>query len=124
MANPVDERTQLTEPVETEAMSARWHRRRSDRIQTTSLVIVAVAVVLAICYVAKPVLIVLLVSVLLAFTLTPVVDALQRLRLPRSVGAVIALLLLFAIFYGTIYFFYNRAVAFAHDLPVYTEKIQ
>jgi predicted PurR-regulated permease PerM len=123
MANPVDERTQLTEPVETDAMPGRWHRRRADRIQTTSLVIVAVAVVLAICYVAKPVLIVLLVSVLLAFTLTPVVDALQRLRVPRSVGAVIALLLLFAILYGMVYFFYNRAVAFAHDLPKYSERI-
>ena len=123
MANPVDERTQLTEPAEAEAMPGRWHRRRSDRIQTTSLVIVAVAVVLGICYVAKPVLIVLLVSVLLAFTLTPVVDALQRLRVPRSVGAVIALLLLFAILYGMVYFFYNRAVAFAHDLPKYSERI-
>ena len=84
----------------------------------------AIAVVLAICYVAKPVLIVLLVSILLAFMLTPIVDGLQRVRVPRSLGAMVALLLLFAVVYGTTYFFYNRAVAFVHDLPKYTEKIR
>lgn len=124
MPNPVDERSELTEPEAAVTPSGRWQRRRSDRIQTTSLTIVAVAVVLAICYAAKPVLIVLLVSVLLAFMLTPVVDALQNLRIPRSVGAVVALLLLFGVLYGMIYFFYNRAVAFAHDLPRYSEKAQ
>jgi len=73
--------------------------------------------------VAKPVLIVLLVSMLLAFMLTPIVDGLHRLRIPRSVGAVIALLLLLAVLWGMTYFFYNRAVAFVHELPKYTERI-
>jgi len=49
---------------------------------------------------------------------------LQRIRVPRSLGAVVALLVLFAILYGTSFFFYYRAVAFVHQLPKYTERIQ
>jgi len=126
MSNPVDEQSELTETREAQAEAplGRWNRRRNDRIQTTSQVIVAIAVVLAICYIAKPVLIVLLVSILLAFTLTPVVDALQRLRVPRSIGAIAALLMVCVLIYGITYFFYNRAVGFVHDLPKYTERIQ
>jgi len=124
MTNPVDEHSPLSEPMESAAPPERWQRRRSDRIQTTSQVIVATAVVLAICYVAKPVLIVLLVSVLLSFMLTPVVDGLQRMRLPRGLGALVALLLLLAVLYGISYFFYNRGVAFGHELPKYTERIR
>jgi len=66
----------------------------------------------------------LLASVLLAFMLAPIVDGLQRIRVPRSLGAVVALLVLCAILYGTSFFFYNRAVAFVHELPKYTERIR
>lgn len=126
MPDRVDEPTELAEHMaaEAETLPGPPYRRRADRIQTSAQVIVAIAVVLAICYVAKPVLIVLLVSVLLAFMLAPIVDGLQRIRVPRSMGAVVALLVLLAILYGMTYFFYNRAVAFVHDLPKYSEKIR
>jgi predicted PurR-regulated permease PerM len=123
MKDPVDERTELAEPIAAEP-SERRARRRADRIQTSAQIILATAVVLAICYVAKPVLIVLLVSVLLAFTLTPIVDGLQRVRVPRSVGAVVALLVLCAVLYGTSYFFYSRGVAFVHELPRYSARVR
>jgi len=125
MPDPVDESTELAEHITPEpgTVPARPYRRRADHIETSCLIILAIAVVLAICYVAKPVLIVVLVSILLAFTLTPVVDGLQRVRIPRGLGAIIALLLLFTVIYGTTYFFYNRAVSFVHELPKYTERI-
>ena len=125
MPDRIDEPAELTESIATESRMAplRPYRRRIDRIETSCLVVVAIAVVLAICYVAKPVLIVVLVSILLAFMLTPIVDGLQRVRVPRGLGAIVALLLLVAVVYGTTYFFYNRAVGFVHDLPKYTEKI-
>jgi len=126
MPDQVDEPTELAEHAagEIETLRASPYRRRADRIQTSAQVIISVAVVLALCYVAKPVLIVLLVSVLLAFMLAPVVDGLQRVRVPRSLGAVVALLVLFAVLYGTIFFFYNRAIAFLNELPKYTERIR
>ena len=85
---------------EPERLPPRPYRRRTDRIQTSAQVIVATAVVLAVCYVAKLVLLVLLFSVLLACMLAPGVDGLQRIRVPRSVGAALALLLVFALLYG------------------------
>jgi len=100
------------------------HRRRSDHIQASAQVVVAIAVVLAICYVAKLVLIVLLVSVLLAFMLAPIVDGCERMKVPRGVGALVAVLVLLGLFYGMTYFFYNRAVQFVQDLPRYSANIR
>ena len=86
--------------------------------------ILAAAVVLAICYVGKLVLVTLLVAVLLAFILEPVVSLLERIRLPRPAGAFVAVLLLLAATYGASYFLYGRAVSFAHELPKYSERIR
>jgi predicted PurR-regulated permease PerM len=126
MAERINEPTEVADAMaaETEALPGPPDQRRAERIQTSAQVIVAIAVVLALCSVAKPVLIVLLVSVLLAFMLAPIVDGLQRIRVPRGLGAVVALLVLIALLYGMTYLFYNRAVAFVHDLPKYSERIQ
>ncbi len=94
------------------------------RAGATAQIIIGAAVVLVICYVAKPVLITLLSSILIAFMLEPVVGLLERIRLPRSAGAVVAILLLMALTYGASYFFYNRAVDFAHQLPKYSAQIR
>jgi predicted PurR-regulated permease PerM len=120
----VERLQERTDTAEVKRLTGGPRRRRTDGIQTAAQVVVAVAIVLAICYVAKLVLIVLLVSVLFAFTLAPVVDACQRMRVPRGVAAGIAVVLLLAVIYGMTYFFYNRGVAFANDLPKYSEKIK
>jgi predicted PurR-regulated permease PerM len=86
-------------------------------------IIMGSAVVLVICYVAKLVLITLLVSVLLAFMLDPLVKLLEKIRIPRSAGAFLAVLILLAATYGGSYFLYARAVSFIHELPKYSEKI-
>jgi predicted PurR-regulated permease PerM len=49
---------------------------------------------------------------------------LERIRIPRSGGALIAVLLLLALALGLSYFFYNRAVDFATELPKYSGKIR
>ena len=54
-------------------------------------------VILAICYIAKLVLVTLLVSILLAFMLEPVVNLLEKLRLPRAAGAFLAVLFMVAL---------------------------
>jgi predicted PurR-regulated permease PerM len=87
-------------------------------------IIVGATVVLAICYVAKLVLITLLVSILLAFMLDPLVSLLERVRIPRAAGAILAVLVLLAAIYGGSYFLYGRAVSFVHELPKYSEKIR
>jgi predicted PurR-regulated permease PerM len=99
-------------------------RGPGEQARNWALVIIATAVVLAICYVAKLVIIVLLVSVLLAFVVEPVVGGLQRLKIPRGLGAFVAVTLLLAVLYGATYFFYNQALSFMDEFPKYSQKIR
>jgi predicted PurR-regulated permease PerM len=87
-------------------------------------IVVAAAVVLTICYVAKLVLITLLVSILFAFMLEPLVNLFEKLRLPRSAGAFLAVLLMVGVVYAGSYFLYGRAMNFVHELPRYSERIR
>ncbi len=94
--------------------------RRAD----AALTVLAIAALFAVCYVAKLVLITLLVAILLAFMLEPIVGFLARFRVPRPIGALIALLLVAGLLYGATYFFYSKGVQFYHELPKYTQKIK
>jgi predicted PurR-regulated permease PerM len=87
-------------------------------------IVVAATVILAICYVAKLILITLLVSILLAFMLEPLVNLLEKIRLPRAAGAFLAVLLMVAAIYAGSYFLYGRAMSFVHELPKYSDRIR
>ncbi len=95
-----------------------------NEAQTAALVIIAIAIVLAICYVAKLVLITIFISILLSFVLAPVVEFLERFKVPHALGAMIAVLLVLGILYGVTYFSYGKAVDFMHELPKYSAKIR
>src|SRR6266478_9420041 len=90
-----DEQAQQPAGQITQAVAAvgKQRRRTSDKVSSAATTIVATAVVLTICYIAKPVLITLLVSILFAFLLEPIVNMFLRIRVPRPAGALIALLL-------------------------------
>jgi predicted PurR-regulated permease PerM len=89
-----------------------------------SMNIIGIAGILALCYFGESVLAVMLVSVLLAFILAPVVDLLTYLRLPRSLAAAIAILLLLGALCGIVYTSYNQAATLLQDLPKYTSRIR
>ena len=93
----------------------RWH---------WAMNIVGIAGILALCYFGESVLVVMLVSVLLAFILAPIVDFLTYLRLPRSLAAAIAILLLLGALAGIVYYSYNQAATLVQDLPKYTGKVR
>jgi len=86
--------------------------------------IIAVGVVLTLCYVAELVLVVMLVSILIAFILAPVVDLLMRARMPRSLASLGAVLLLLGLLYGISYVSYNQASNFLQVLPKYSDRIR
>jgi predicted PurR-regulated permease PerM len=94
------------------------------RAGSVAQIVVAGAVILAICYVAKLILITLLVSILFAFMLEPLVNLLEKVRLPRTAGAFLAVLLMVAAIYAGSYFLYGRAMSFVHELPKYSERIR
>src|SRR5438477_12919964 len=74
--------------------------RRND----WALFAVGLGSICAICYFAEEILVVILVSVLLAFALAPITDLLGRLRLPRWICAGTAVLLLLAAFGASAYY--------------------
>lgn len=89
-----------------------------------ALNIIGIGVVLGLCYFGELVLVVMLVSVLLAFILAPAVDFMMRARLPRSLASGIALILLAGVLVGIIYYSYNQAATLFHDLPKYADEIR
>lgn len=97
---------------------------RPTRVHTTCLVVLAGGVLLAGLHYGKLPLIVTLVSVLISFVLVPIVDLLLRWRIPRSVGAIIAVLLMCAALYGLVYVSYNSAVDFAEQIPRYSGEVR
>jgi predicted PurR-regulated permease PerM len=96
----------------------------SIRAGSVAQIVVAVVAVLGLIYLLKLVLITILSSLLLAFILEPFVVGLHRLRLPRPAGSFIAVVLLLGLSLALSYFFYNRAVDFATELPKYSGKIR
>src|ERR1700751_5303339 len=107
------EELEAVEPVTTRAPKRDWPQT-----------IIAIGVVLTLCYVAELVLVVVLVSTLIAFILAPVVDFLGQFRLPRSLSSLIAVMLLLAMLYGMSYLSYNQAASFLQVLPRYSERIR
>jgi predicted PurR-regulated permease PerM len=87
-------------------------------------IVIAIGVIVAFCYFAEWELVTVLISILLSFILAPVVDVLQRIRLPRGVASFIAVMLLLASLYGGAYFSYSQTVSFIENLPKYSSKIR
>jgi predicted PurR-regulated permease PerM len=106
------------------AMLSDAERRRHARIQTSSLAVLAVGGLLTMMYLAKFVLVLTLVSILIAFMLAPIVELCLRIRIPRSVGAMIAVLLMCGALYGIFYVSYNQADQFISQLPKYSGNIR
>jgi predicted PurR-regulated permease PerM len=98
--------------------------RASIQTATFAQILVALAVLMVIVYYAKLPLVVICVSLLLAFILDPIVRAFAKIRIPRPVGAFFALVLLSVLLYGLSYFFYQRATEFAQQLPHYSNRIK
>ncbi|HEY2389629.1 MAG TPA: AI-2E family transporter [Candidatus Angelobacter sp.] len=127
---PAPEQLMPEEAPDAELAAQEQEKRDARKLNATlragaiAQIVVGATVVLAVCYIAKLILITLLVSILLAFMLDPVVKVLERVRIPRAAGAVLAVLMLMAAIYAGSYFLYYRAVSFAHELPKYSEKIR
>lgn len=96
----------------------------SLKANTVALSVIAIAATVGLLYLLKLVLITILIAALLAFALDPLVVALARLRIPRAAGAAIALFVLLGLTSALIFFFYNRAIEFAEELPKFSATIR
>ena len=84
-----------------------------------SLRLVAAAILLLFFYYAAGVVITLLLSVLIAYFLDPVVEFLERLHVPRTIGALILVVLLILVLVAVGYTLWLRTSDFAADWPKY-----
>ena len=89
-----------------------------------SLQILAAAVILLFFYYAAGVVITVLLSVLLAYFLDPAVELLERLRFPRTIGALIMVLVLIAVLGAVGYGLWVRGSDFAANWPTYRDILK
>src|ERR1700675_3332936 len=89
-----------------------------------SLTLLGIALIVMFAYYGESVLAVFFFAVLLSFMLSPVVQALEYLHLPRAVAALISMVVLLALLYGVTVASYNEAVIFADNVPKYSQKIR
>jgi len=97
---------------------------QEERHRHWAMNIIGIAGVLALCYYGESVLAVVMISILVAFVLAPVVDALTWFHLPRGLAAFIAIVLLVTVLLGIVYASYNQATILMQDLPKYASKIR
>jgi predicted PurR-regulated permease PerM len=86
--------------------------------------IVASAIILLFFYYAAGVVITLLLSILLAYFLDPAVEILERTGLPRTLGAMVMVLILIAVLVAGGYGLWTRISDFAENWPKYSSVLQ
>ena len=112
-------------PAETAAELEEEHELLHANIRAASMAQVAVAIIagIAVFYFARVPLVTVSVALLIAFILEPLVDRLHKWRVPRALGALMAVACLVALLGAATYVFYSRAVAFGQELPRYSAEI-
>jgi predicted PurR-regulated permease PerM len=96
----------------------------SIKAGTVAQIVIAVIATIGLIYLLKLVLVTILLSILLAYMLEPLVAWLQLLKIPRWLGALVVVGLTLVLAAGLAYFSYNRAAAFADQLPRYSDKLR
>ena len=93
-------------------------------VSSFSARVIAAAIILLFLYYAAGVVITLLFSILLAYFLDPAVEFLERFRLPRTLGAMVMVLVLISGMAAVGYGLGSRAADFADDWPKYRGLLQ
>jgi predicted PurR-regulated permease PerM len=89
-----------------------------------SLTLLGIGLIVMFAYYGEMVLAVLFFAILLSFMLSPVVQALEYLHVPRALAALISMVALLTVIYGVTSASYNQAVIFADNVPQYSQKIR
>ncbi|MBX3658681.1 MAG: AI-2E family transporter [Ramlibacter sp.] len=92
-------------------------------VRSLSLAILAVLAVLAVLRWASPFFIPLMLGLMFSYALSPLVNALERLRLPRALGAALLLVAILGALGGTAYALTDQANAVVEALPNAARKL-
>jgi predicted PurR-regulated permease PerM len=91
----------------------------TTKIATASGRIIAVAIVIACINFASSIIITLICAILIAFVLEPSVSFLERIHIPRWLGALLMLVISIGLLYLVIYGIYDRVISFIQEFPTY-----
>ena len=93
------------------------------RVQHLALTMMAVAIVILLLQVMSSVLIPFVLSALLFYALDPAVDWMERLRLPRAIGAALMIAVVISAVGGLAYTLQGQALAIVDQLPTGARKL-
>jgi predicted PurR-regulated permease PerM len=93
-------------------------------IRNWALNVMGVGAILTMCYFGEQTLVVILISVLIAFVLDPVANLFTWMRLPRSAAAGSAVMLMLAVMAGLTYLGINKVSDLLEELPKHTSEIR
>jgi predicted PurR-regulated permease PerM len=89
-----------------------------------ALALLAVGAVLAFCYLAREILLPTLLAIFVAFTVHPLVAALERRRLPTPVAALVGTLVATGLVALIVLLLYNQVSSFLDELPSYEDRFR
>lgn len=93
-------------------------------VSSMMLVLLAVIAVLAVLRIASAFFIPLMVGIVLCYALSPVVDAMARLRIPRALGAGVLILSILGVVGGSIYSLADDANELIASMPAAAKKLR
>jgi AI-2 transport protein TqsA len=94
-----------------------------NKVVAAALIILVIFVVGVVIQQAKPVLFPFFLAVFLSFILSPILDFLTRMKIPKAVSILFIILISFFIIYLLGLLFYSSGKTFASEFPKYGQKI-
>lgn len=98
-------------------------RMRGERVITGSLILIVIFIGGVVLRLAKPVLFPFFLAIFLSFVLSPILDFLTRLGIPKVISIIFILIVSFFVIYLLGILFYSSGKAFASEFPKYGQKI-
>jgi AI-2 transport protein TqsA len=96
---------------------------KENKVVVACLVIIVIFIVGVVLRLAKPVLFPFVLAIFLSFVLSPALDFMNRLKIPKSVSLIFIIIFAFLVIYLLGLLFYSSGKAFASELPNYNQKI-
>ncbi len=95
-----------------------------NKVVTACLVIIVVFLFGLLLKEAKPVFFPFFLAVMLYFLMSPALDFLTRLRIPKAIAILVLVIFTFSVFYLMGALFYSSGKDFASELPKYGQRLQ
>jgi predicted PurR-regulated permease PerM len=99
-------------------------QQQAIQISSLAMNVLAVLVVILVLQYARMVLIPIVLGVLISYSLAPFVAAFQRMRVPRAIGAAVAVVLLVAALGVSVYTLTDQAMAIVSDVPAAAQRVR